>query len=333
LGLCLGKPALQGRVELVSTSSPESVGIDVAKASLEIAVGERGEMRAFANTPDDLLRIATWLKSLAPRIIVVEATGKYEQALVAALAAADLPVVVVNPRQVRDFAKALGILAKTDALDARVLARFGADVRPEIRPLADDETRQLQELLARRAQLIIMHTAESNRLAMATAKPVRKSVRSTIEFIERQLEKIDDEFGERLQASPVWKAKENLLKSVPGVGEQTARTLIAALPELGTCSRQKIGVLVGVAPLNDDSGTIRKQRIVRGGRSVVRRVLYMAALVGVRYNPLLKAHYEKLVAAGKKKKVALVACMHKLLTVLNAMVRKNQPWKSQPQTT
>lgn len=290
-------------------------------------------MRSFANTPADHLRITTWLKSLAPRIIVVEATGKYEQALVAALAAADLPVVVVNPRQVRDFAKALGILAKTDALDARVLARFGADVRPEIRPLADEQTRQLQELLARRAQLVALRTAESNRLDLVTAKPVRKSVQASIDFIERQLKKLDGELDRRLQDCPVWKAKEDLLKTVPGVGDQTARTLIAALPELGRCSRQKIGVLVGVAPLNDDSGKLRKQRSIRGGRSVVRRVLYMATLVGVCHNPLLKAHYQKLLAAGKKKKVALVACMHKLLTVLNAMVRTNQTWKSALQTT
>jgi transposase len=316
-----------------AASMPLSVGIDVAKSSLEVALGERGEQRSFTNAAADHAQIVAWLKPLAPRIVIVEATGKYEQALVAALAAAGLPVVVVNPRQARDFAKALGILAKTDAVDARVLARFGADVRPEIRPLADAETQQLQELLARRAQLTAMHTAESNRLAVVTAKPVRKSLQATIEFIERQLEKLDDEMDQRLQACPVWKAKEDLLKSVPGVGDQTARTLIAALPELGTCSRQKIGVLVGVAPLNDDSGTIRKQRVIRGGRPVVRRVLYMAALVGVRCNPLLKAHYQKLVAAGKKKKVALVACMHKLLIVLNAMLRTNTSWKSPLQNT
>jgi transposase len=312
---------------------PLSVGIDVAKSSLEVAVGERGEQRSFTNAAADHAQIVAWLKPLAPRIVIVEATGKYEQALVAALAAAGLPVVVVNPRQARDFAKALGILAKSDAVDARVLARFGADVRPEIRPLADAETQQLQELLARRAQLMTMHTAESNRLALVAAKPVRKSLQDSIEFIERQLEKLDDEMDRRLQACPVWKAKEDLLKSVPGVGDQTARTLIAALPELGTCSRQKISVLVGVAPLNDDSGTIRKPRVIRGGRPVVRRVLYMAALVGVRCNPLLKAHYQKLVAAGKKKKVALVACMHKLLTVLNAMLRTNSSWKSPLQNT
>lgn len=310
-----------------------SVGIDVAKDSLELAVGEQGLVRSFANTAADHGRLVELLKPLAPRIIVVEATGKYEQALVAALATADLPVVVVNPRQVRDFAKAVGILAKTDVIDARVLARFGADVRPEIRPLADEQTRQLQELLARRAQLVGMRTAEHNRLAGVTAPPVRKSVQATIEFLDRQLKKLDHELDERLQACPLWKAKENLLKSVPGVGDQTARTLIAALPELGTCSRQKIGALVGVAPLNDDSGKHRGPRFIRGGRAVVRRVLYMATLVAVRHNPPLRAHYRKLLTAGKKKKVALVACMHKLLTILNALLREGKPWKTAPQNT
>ena len=240
---------------------------------------------------------------------------------------------VVNPRQVRDFAKALGVLAKTDALDARVLARFGADVRPETRPLPDEQTRQLQELLARRAQLVVMRTAESNRLAPATAKPVHSSVLATLEFLDQQLQKLDDELAERLQAAPLWKAKQDLLKSVPGAGELTARTLIAALPELGTCSRQKIAALVGLAPLNDDSGKHRGTRFIRGGRAVVRRVLYMAALVAVRHNPVVKMHYQKLRAAGKKAKVALVACMHKLLTILNALVRTNRPWKSPPQNT
>jgi transposase len=320
-----------GSAESAPFAPGASVGVDVAKETLEVAVGEPGPLRSFANTPADQARIVELLQPLQPRIVVVEATGKYERGLVAALATAGLPVVVVNPRQVRDFAKALGVLAKTDAIDARVLARFGADVRPEIRPLADEQTRQLQELLARRGQLIGMRTAESNRLAGVTVKPVRKSVQASLEFIERQLEKLDDELDERLQACPLWKAKEDLLKSVPGVGDQTARTLIAALPELGACSRQKIGVLVGVAPLNDDSGKHRGPRHVRGGRAAVRRVLYMAAFVGVRCNPPLRAHYQKLLAAGKKKKVALVACMHKLLTILNAMLRENKPWKFAPQ--
>lgn len=311
-----------------STSPLCSVGIDVAKETLEVAVGADGPSSSFANTAVDHARIVEFLQPLQLRNVVLEATGKYEQALVAALATAGLPVAVVNPRQVRDFAKALGILAKTDRIDARVLARFGTDVRPEIRPLADEQTRQLQELLARRAQLVAMRTAESNRLALVTAKPVHKSVLATIEFLDKQLKKLDGELDERLEACPLWKAKEDLLKSVPGVGEQTARTLIAALPELGTCSRQKIGVLVGVAPLNDDSGKHRGPRIIRGGRAVVRRVLYMAALSAVRFNPLLKKHYQKLIAAGKKKKVALVACMHKLLTILNAMLRNHTPWKS-----
>jgi transposase len=308
-----------------------SVGIDVAKETLEVAVGAQGEVRSFANTPADHARIVEWLKRAAPQRIICEATGKYELPLAAALAAAGLPIQVVNPRQVRDFAKALGILAKTDAIDARVLARFGADVRPEIRPLPDEQTRRLQELLARRSQLVAMRTAENNRLALADAKPVHNSVRATIEFLDKQLKKLDRELDERLQACPLWKAKEDLLKSVPGVGDQTARTLIAALPELGTCSRQKIGVLVGVAPLNDDSGKHRGTRFIRGGRAVVRRVLYMATLTAVRYNPPLKAHYQKLRAAGKKTKVALVACMHKLLTILNAMLRTNTSWKFVPQ--
>lgn len=312
---------------------PPSVGIDVAKATLELAFSGDEAVHSVPNTPDGHARILAWLHQQAPRLIVLEATGRYEAPLVAALAAAGLPVVVVNPRQVRDFARAIGQLAKTDALDARLLARFALAVRPEIRPLPDPPTRQLQELLARRSQLVQMRTAEAHRLAAASARPVHQSLKAVLKVIERQLAQLDDELDRRIRDCPLWQETTDLLTSVPGVGNQTARTLIAGLPELGQVSRQQIAALAGVAPLNRDSGQFRGQRTIGGGRAAVRRALYMAALVATRYNPLIKAFYARLLAAGKKKKVALVACMHKLLTILNAMLRNKQPWKFASETT
>jgi transposase len=312
------------------TSNPTlaSAGIDVAKDSLDLGLTHEMGTRPFLNSPEGHQQIVTLLQQQPLRNIIIEATGRLEIPLVAALVAANLPVVVVNPRQVRDFAKALGILAKTDAIDARVLARFGELIQPEIRPIPTENARHLQELLTRRSQLVQMKTAESNRLATVSAKPVRKSIEKVVHLLELQIAELDRELDERIKACPAWKEKELLLLSVPGVGNQTARTLLAELPELGQCSRQRIGALVGLAPFNCDSGTMRGQRTIRGGRSAVRTVLYMATLSAAKHNPTIKIVYQRLVAAGKKKKVALVACMHKLLTILNAMIRTKSPWKN-----
>ena len=245
----------------------------------------------------------------------------------AALAAAGLPVVVVNPRQVRDFARALGILAKTDAIDAQVLARFGQQVNPPLRPIADEQRTAMVDLLARRRQLIELRTAESNRLAQAATARIKSSIRAVLTVIEKQIAALDKDLDHHLQHRPVWQEKEDLLTTVPGIGKLTARTLLAGLPELGTCSRQAMAALVGVAPINRDSGTMRGKRTTWGGRQVVRSALYMAALVATRHNPVLKSQYQKLLAAGKAKKLALIACARKLLVILNAILRTRSPWR------
>lgn len=304
-----------------------NVGIDVSKRWIDVAFGPEAETRRLDNDAaghEQLIRI---IGSRRLERIVLEATGGLERPLVATLAAAGLPVVVVNPRQVRDFARATGRLAKTDAIDARILAQFGEAVRPEVRPIADAHHAAFKELLARRQQLIEMHTAESNRLQQARDTVVKRSIRAVLAVIERQLKDTDRKLDEAIERSPIWQVRKDLLTSVPGVGDQTARTLIAELPELGTCSRQRIAALVGVAPMNRDSGIMRGRRTTCGGRGRVRRVLYMATLVAVRHNPVLRAHYQHLLEAGKVKKLALVACMRKLLIILNAMLRNGEPWR------
>lgn len=262
--------------------------------------------------------------------IVLEASGGYQVPLVTELAAADLPVCVINPRQARDFAKATGRLAKTDKLDAAGLAHFAYAIQPPCRPIPDEKAQEFQQLLARRRQLIAMRTAELNRRQQARSATVRESIRAVIQLLDLQLRDHDQHLDQLLRSCPLWKEQEDLLKSVPGVGDQTARTLLAELPELGQASRQQLAALVGLAPLNRNSGLFRGQRRIHGGRPVVRRTLYMATLVASRHNPLIRAFYQRLLAAGKKKKVALVACMHKLLTILNAMLRTRTPWKSAP---
>jgi transposase len=263
----------------------------------------------------------------------LEATGGYELLGVAALAAASLPVVVVNPRQVRDFAKATGQLAKTDRIDADILARFADVVRPAVRPLVDDEAQELEALLTRRRQLLEMLQAERNRTGQVFGKGkrlVKKSLKAHIGYLERELRMTDTDLGAMIKASPVWRERDELLQSVPGVGPVLSRTLLADLPELGRLSRREIAKLVGVAPLSRDSGTMRGRRFVQGGRATVRAVLYMAALVATKRNPAIRAFYLRLLAAGKPKKLALVACMRKLLTILNVMVRTAQPWATDP---
>lgn len=307
------------------------IGIDVAKETLDVATPD-GVIQE-TNTPEGLRRLVKLLAKWSIQSILLEATGGYERPLVAELAAADLPVIVVNPRQVRDFAKATGQLAKTDAIDARVLAQFGRAVNPERRPLPSKKQLELQQQLARRRQLVGMLTSERNRLQQTTSKLVRKSIEAVCNTLEKQLEKLDQELQLAIQQTPVWREKENLLQSVPGVGPQTALALLAELPELGSCSRQQIAALVGVAPINRDSGKYRGQRTTWGGRANVRSALYMATLVATRFNPVIQAHYQPLQNLGKRKKVALVACMRKLLCMLNAILRDQTPWKNPLPTT
>jgi transposase len=309
----------------MSTPSPVFVGVDVAKAELVWAVRPSDASGTAANDEAGIAHLVQGLRRLAPTLVVLEATGGHERALVAALATAELPVVVANPRQVRDFAKSTGQLAKTDRLDADILALFAERVRPEPRPLPDAAAHALTGLLARRRQLLEMLTAERNRLGTAVPA-VRRSLTAHIRWLERQLDDVDRDLDAAVKASPVWRAKEDLLRSVPGIGRVVSRTLIANLPELGHLDRKQIAALVGVAPLARDSGTLRGRRLVWGGRAPVRAVLYMGALVASRRNPVIRAFYLRLVAAGKPKKVALTACMRKLLTIVNAMMRTHTPW-------
>jgi transposase len=301
------------------------VGIDVAKAELLVAVAPQGETLTVPNAPAEVTALAQRLRQLKPQRVVMEATGGYETLVATVLAAAQLPVVVVNPRQVRDFARSTGQLAKTDRIDAGILAAFAKAVQVEVRPLPDQAARELQAVVTRRRQVVEMLGAERNRLLLAEEAVVPR-IREVIQVLERQLKDLDHDLQQRLRLSPVWREAQDLLKSVPGVGDVVSTTLLAMLPELGQLNGKAIAKLVGVAPLNRDSGQWRGKRKVWGGRAAVRAVLYMAALVGTRRNPVLKAFYERLLAAGKAKKLALTACMHKLLLTLNAMLRHHQPW-------
>ncbi len=308
-------------------SAPMFVGIDVSKAQLDVAVRPDGRF-AVSNDDAGIAQVIARLRAGPPTRVVVEATGGLEMPLAGALAAASFPVVVVNPRQVRDFAKATGRLAKTDALDAQTLAHFAEVMRPALRPLPDEQTQALAALLARRRQLVEMLTAEKNRLGSAR-KPVRKSLRTHITWLERELSHTDSDLAHAIRESPVWREKDDLLRSTPGVGPVLTTTLLADLPELGTLTGKQIAALVGVAPLNRDSGTLRGKRTVWGGRAPIRAALYMAALVASRFNPVIRAFYHRLCAAGKAKKVALTACMRKLLIILNAMLKHRTPWRTE----
>ncbi|MBK9948257.1 MAG: IS110 family transposase [Nitrospira sp.] len=300
------------------------VGIDVSKAQLDVAL-RPADRFVIPNNDAGIAQLLERLQATAPTLIIVEATGGIELPLTGALAAAGLPVVVVNPRQIRDFAKATGQLAKTDALDAQVLAHFAEVVRPTPRPLPDVETQELAALVTRRRQLIEMLTAEKNRVASARVV-IRKQLRAHITWLERALDQADTDLAESIRQSPVWREKEELLRSVPGIGPVLTTTLLANLPELGTLTHKQIAALVGVAPLNRDSGTLRGKRTVWGGRAQVRAALYMAAIVAARFNPVIRGFYQRLCVAGKAKKVALVACMRKLLTIVNAMLKHRTPW-------
>lgn len=302
------------------------VGIDVSKRTFDVAVHDvQEEPRSEANDEAGIARLVATLQELAPALVVVESTGRLQMPLVGALAAVGIPVAVVNPRQVRDFAKAMGHLAKTDRIDAKILARFAHAVRPEVRALPDEETRELAAMVTRRRQLIDMLTAERNRLD-GTPKAVRKGIQVHVRWLERQLKQTDKDLNGKLRNSPLWREKDKLFQSVPGVGPKTSMTLLADLPELGKLNRKQIAALVGVAPFNRDSGAFKGRRAIWGGRAPVRAVLYMAAVSASSHNPVIAAFYSRLVNAGKPKKVALTACMRKLLTILNAMARTGTPW-------
>jgi transposase len=303
------------------------VGLDVAKDHIDVHARPAGE--AFRVTHDEagLTELLTRLQALRPTLVVLEATGGYEATVAATLASAGVPIAVVNPRQIRDFARATGTLAKTDVLDAQVIARFAEAVRPTVRPLPTEQTQRLGDLVARRRQLLEMLGAESNRRRQTRDPGLQRRIDAHIRWLTRALEELETDLHDVLRSSPAWRETENLLRSVPGVGPITAFTLIADLPELGQLDRRQIAALVGVAPFNRDSGTLRGRRMIRGGRTAVRHILYMAALTATRYNPTLAAFYQRLRATGHPKKVALIAAVRKLLTILNAILRDRRPWQ------
>ena len=303
------------------------VGIDVAKAQVDVAVRPTDDRWEVPHDEAGVRQLVSRLKTLEPVMVLLEASGGLELPLVAALATEELPVVVVNPRQVRDFARAIGKLAKTDSLDAAAIAHFAEAVRPPVRPLRDAETQILNSLVARRHQVITMLVSEKNRLSSAATVAVRPRIEAHIAWLERELDDLDKGLRQTLRQSPVWREKDDLLRTVPGVGEQLSLTLLAYLPELGTLDRRQVAALVGVAPFNRDSGTMRGKRTVWGGRARVRSALYMGALVGSRFNPVIRDFYQRLLAAGKPKKLALTACMRKLLVILNSMLKHRSPWR------
>ena len=303
------------------------VGIDVAKDRLDVHVRPSGEAFAVARDGKGLDELVARLRGRDVALIVLEATGGFETTVTAALCAVGLPLVVANPRQVRDFARATGRLAKTDAIDAAVIAHFADAVRPEPRPVPDAEARALGELLTRRRQIVEMMTAERNRRKRLADRRMIKSIDRLLKALQRELSDLEEALDDTIRGTPAWRETEDLLKSVPGIGDVTARVLIAHLPELGTLDRKKIAALVGVAPFNRDSGTLRGKRTIWGGRANVRAALYMAALVASRYDPTLSRFYQRLLQAGKPKKVALTAVMRKLLTILHAIIRDQTPWQ------
>lgn len=303
----------------------EVAGIDVSKAQLDVTLLHAQEELQFGNDTAGIEQLVKHLKTLDIDLVVTEATGGYETAVATALAAAGLRVAVVNPRQVRDFAKATGRLAKTDRIDARLIAAFGEAIKPQIRPLADEETRELDGLLVRRTQLVAMKVQESNRLSLAPSA-MRKGIKKHIAWLEQEIDRLDIDLTAALRKSPAWRAKDELLQSFKGIGPLSSGTLMVGLPELGQLDRRAIAALVGLAPFNNDSGKMRGRRSIYGGRSRVRTMLYMATTSAIRFNPVVREFYQRLTARGKPHKVAMVACMRKMLTILNAMVRQSTPW-------
>lgn len=312
----------------MNPSAGPFVGIDVSKDCLDVAVLPSGKSWSTANQDEDIQSLVKRIRSLEPELIVLEATARLEMPLVGALAAGGLPVAVVNPRHVRDFARASGILAKTDRIDAQVLARFGEVMKPEVRPLKDKDTQELTALMTRRRQLMGMLVAEKSRLT-AAPKAVCKDIKTHIAWLEKRLRDMDDHLADTIKNSSVWREKDALLQSVPGVGPVLSTSLLAGLPGLGSLNRRQIAALVGVAPFNRDSGAFRGKRSVWGGRGHLRSVLFMATLSAIRSNPVIRTFYRRLREAGKPPKVALTACMRKLLVILNAMIKSQTPWRYQ----
>lgn len=308
--------------------SPTFVGIDVCKELLEVAAHERDDYQfRCPNKATAFPSLIAELVALRPALIVLEATGGLETRVTAALHAAGLPVVIINPRQVRDFAKAVGQLEKTDRLDARILAHFGAAVKPPLRPLKSQSEAELDALSGRRRQLIEMLTAEKNRHGSAATDTVRDEIKEHIDWLEERIDELDEQLQGLLKCSPVWRTKDAILKSVPGIGPVVSVSMLAELPELGTLNRHQISKLVGVAPLNRDSGPLRGTRHIYGGRARVRSMLYMATLSATRFNPVIKEFYLRLLAKHKPFKVAITACMRKLLVIINVLLRDSVPWK------
>ena len=302
-----------------------SVGIDVSKSALDVSVYPSGNTWQVEYSPPSITALAEDLADLRPEVVVVEATGGLEMSLTAALGVAGFPIAVVNPKRVRDFARATGKMAKTDRLDAQVLAQFGAMVRPQVRPLPDSARLELRALVTRRQQLLEMIAAEKNRLRRTTPG-IRDRIEVNVRWLREQLKELDRDMGDFVKSSPLWQETARVLRSTPGVGPVVSATLIARLPELGNLNSKQVAALVGVAPFNRDSGTLRGKRTVWGGRGALRTTLYMATLVATRHNPVLRVFYQRLCTAGKPKKVALIACMRKLLVILNSMIKHHRCW-------
>jgi len=309
------------------SNSEVFVGVDVSKSELQVATRPEGKPMTFANTEDGIALLIDCLKPLCPNLVVLEATGGLEICVVNALAVKELPVVVINARQIRDFAKAIGRLAKTDRIDAEVIAQFAEAVRPPLRQLKDEQTQRLQALNTRRSQLVAMLRSEKNRLTSAP-KWTQKEIQTHLKWLKKAVEKIDKEISDLIKGSPIWREKEAILRSFKGVGPVTSATLLAALPELGTIGSKPLSALIGVAPLNRDSGQFRGKRAVWGGRDNVRSVLYMATMTAIRFNPVISAFYTRLREAGKPHKVAITACMRKIIVTLNSMIKNQTHWHS-----
>lgn len=311
----------------MNTTPERFLGIDVSKATLDAHLRPDAKARRFDNTPEGIAALLEWITPLAPTLIVLEATGGYERAAVAALSLKGLRVVLVNPKRIRDFAGALGKQAKTDTIDAGVLAEFADKVRPAVRPLDDADTQKFQALLARRNQLIGMRTMESNRLAGVTDRAIRRSIETILRALDKEIDRADGELDKAIQSSPVWKAKDELLQSIPGIGPVVSRTLLADMPELGTLSREQAAALAGLAPMNQDSGAWRGRRTIRGGRAAVRSMLYLGSHAAKQGNTVMKAIAERMEKAGKAPKVIRIALARKLLILANAVLRDERPWE------